>query len=398
LVSGGVTNNFATITNEGFVYTPGTNAWTTLPNSNNTLYRGGSACGFYKIGGSSGGFAPVVNSELLPGYSPCGTSPIPWLAIRPATGTATAGGSTKVKFVFRGAGQQEFTTSKAYVLLQGTPYAPQEINLQVHWDPQPIDLAVFANQTIDKIYVGGIDVFTVKVKNLNFAGHGPASQATLTYPLPAGANVLNMQGDGTCSLTSGVATCTFPTMALGSVVTEKFFVVPSVVGTMTSTFSVTAREPDDNLSNNTATLTTTVVGVAHVTLDSFTVSRGTMNVGDQVTFNLGVSNKGPGTATDLTATVPLPAYLKYVSSTASSGSCNNKGGLVTCNLGELAKGSKGTVSITATANSAGKVSTMAILSTSSRDPKMSNRSATTSVTVNAATAPRVSGGGSKGGG
>jgi N-acetylneuraminic acid mutarotase len=81
LISGGVTNGFSTVTNQGYTYDPDSNAWTALPNSNNALYRGGAACGFYKIGGSVGGFAPSKSSEMLPGYDQC-TAPtdVAWLS------------------------------------------------------------------------------------------------------------------------------------------------------------------------------------------------------------------------------------------------------------------------------------------------------------------------------
>ncbi|WP_127353859.1 carboxypeptidase regulatory-like domain-containing protein [Actinacidiphila soli] len=81
LVSGGVTNGFSTITNQGFAYNPRSDAWTALPNSNNTLYRGGSACAFYKIGGATGTSAPSKSSEMLPGYDQCSaTNDVTWLS------------------------------------------------------------------------------------------------------------------------------------------------------------------------------------------------------------------------------------------------------------------------------------------------------------------------------
>ena len=52
------------------------------------MYRGGSACGFYKIGGSIGGFSPVANSELLPEFNECGApADVPWLSEDPVSGT-----------------------------------------------------------------------------------------------------------------------------------------------------------------------------------------------------------------------------------------------------------------------------------------------------------------------
>jgi hypothetical protein len=47
--------------------------WTALPNANNATYRGGAACGIYKVGGSAGGFNPVQFTENLPGYDQCGS-------------------------------------------------------------------------------------------------------------------------------------------------------------------------------------------------------------------------------------------------------------------------------------------------------------------------------------
>ena len=63
-----------TITNATFAYDPASDAWADLPNSNTARYRGGMACGLYKIGGSSGGFTATVDSEMLPGFEDCGSS------------------------------------------------------------------------------------------------------------------------------------------------------------------------------------------------------------------------------------------------------------------------------------------------------------------------------------
>ena len=64
--------NSSALTNQGFAYDPASDAWTALPNSNNSLYRGGGACGFYKVGGNPGGSLapPVAASEVLPGLRP----------------------------------------------------------------------------------------------------------------------------------------------------------------------------------------------------------------------------------------------------------------------------------------------------------------------------------------
>ena len=71
------------ITNAGFAYDPATNSWANLPNANAPRYRGGAACGFYKIGGSSGGFTATEDSEVLPGFGECaeGGADVSWLTV-----------------------------------------------------------------------------------------------------------------------------------------------------------------------------------------------------------------------------------------------------------------------------------------------------------------------------
>ncbi|WP_405687748.1 carboxypeptidase regulatory-like domain-containing protein [Streptomyces sp. NBC_01387] len=98
LLSGGVTDGSTTTTNQGFAYDPGSNAWTALPNSNNTVYRGGSACGFYKIGGSPAGWDAAANSELLPGYGECVA--VPWLSVDKTEVTIQPGKSADVNVGF----------------------------------------------------------------------------------------------------------------------------------------------------------------------------------------------------------------------------------------------------------------------------------------------------------
>jgi N-acetylneuraminic acid mutarotase len=97
IVSGGVTNGNSTLTNQGFAYSPDSNSWTALPNSNNALYRGGSACGFYKIGGSLGNFNAVKSAEMLPGYDQCDVAAdVPWLLEDKTEVTIQPGKSVKV--------------------------------------------------------------------------------------------------------------------------------------------------------------------------------------------------------------------------------------------------------------------------------------------------------------
>ena len=77
VISTGVNGN--ALTNQGFAYDPQTAAWNALPNANSATYRGAGALGFFKVGGSNGGFLPTTAVEYLPGYAVDPSAEVPWL-------------------------------------------------------------------------------------------------------------------------------------------------------------------------------------------------------------------------------------------------------------------------------------------------------------------------------
>ena len=91
VVSSGVTNGFNTITNQGFTYDPSSDSWTAIPNAQFPRYRAGGGCGFYKIGGSSGGFSPTPDPRSCPSSTSGGFTDVPWLSESPTSGTISAG-------------------------------------------------------------------------------------------------------------------------------------------------------------------------------------------------------------------------------------------------------------------------------------------------------------------
>jgi hypothetical protein len=98
VVASGVTQGFNTITNQGFTYDPSADTWTALPNAQFPRYRAGGSCGFYKVGGSSGGFTPTSESEKLSELDQCEAfTDVPWLSESPTSGTINPGGSTTIQ-------------------------------------------------------------------------------------------------------------------------------------------------------------------------------------------------------------------------------------------------------------------------------------------------------------
>jgi N-acetylneuraminic acid mutarotase len=132
-ISAGVTAGFSVVTNQTFIYDPAADTWTADANANYAVYRTASACGFYKLGGSSGGFGPVADSELYPDLTDCGaTSDVPWLSMTPITGTIGTGSSQTIQ-VMLDAGVPEVTQPGDYRaqirVSDNTPYKMEPITV-----------------------------------------------------------------------------------------------------------------------------------------------------------------------------------------------------------------------------------------------------------------------------
>jgi hypothetical protein len=134
VVNGGV--QCAVITNRSFAYDPATESWSDLPNANTARYRGGMACGLYKIGGSLGSFTATVDSETLPGFEDCGSTAadVGWLTLTPTTATLAPGQSLTVHVTMDPAVAQPGTYSAAVGIKEDAPGSvdPVEVTMKVN--------------------------------------------------------------------------------------------------------------------------------------------------------------------------------------------------------------------------------------------------------------------------
>ncbi|GAA4452774.1 S8 family serine peptidase [Phytohabitans houttuyneae] len=135
LVVGGVQGG--AITNAGFAYDPATSAWSALPNANTARYRGGAACGFYKIGGSSGQFNSTPDSEALPGFEECatGAADVSWFSIDKTEATLAPGQSVTVTVVMTANVDQPGTYKGAVAIGENTPYSVAPVALTFEVQP-----------------------------------------------------------------------------------------------------------------------------------------------------------------------------------------------------------------------------------------------------------------------
>jgi uncharacterized repeat protein (TIGR01451 family) len=111
-----------------------------------------------------------------------------------------------------------------------------------------------------------------------------------------------------------------------------------------------------------------------------------VNVGSTLTYTIQVQNLGPNAATGVAVTDQLPKVVDFVSATATSGRCANKGKKVTCELGGLSAptinyGSPPTVTISAIPRQVGTISNTASVKGDQKDPVTSNNKATATTRV-----------------
>lgn len=108
------------------------------------------------------------------------------------------------------------------------------------------------------------------------------------------------------------------------------------------------------------------------------VSDAVVNVGDNFTYTIIITNNGPGQATGVMINDPLPAQVSFVSfGNISQGNCNEAGGVVTCDLGNMAVGDVATVEVNvqavAESNAVTNTATVTTNETEPQNPEATNQ-------------------------
>ena len=261
---------------------------------------------------------------------------------------------------------------------------------------QAADLALVATPSTANVVAGQAYSYALQAAN-NGPNAADGSQRII-FTVPAGASITSVPtGTGwSCTpsggypLSSGNVTCT-RTGTLASGASASVLTVPAVSnvnGTVTAAFAIdgikpdTSAMPDGNTANNTATVDVSSTAGADV---SITKTRNIANVavGSNVVYTLtprlngGVSLAGqPVTVTDT-----LGAGLSFVSAVGTGWVCD---ATITCTRTEYTGANFSnmpTITVTATANSAGTLGNTAGISTALPDPVPANNSASVNVTA-----------------
>src|SRR5215203_2752619 len=219
------------------------------------------------------------------------------------------------------------------------------------------DLSITKTDGVAAATAGGMVTYTIVASNAGPTAVNPASVvdtfpaacASVSYTsvaaggatgnTAAGAGNIN---DAALNLPAGSSVTYTATCTLSG----------SATGTLDNTATVSSGTPDPNGANNSATDTDTIGAAADLSLTKTLIGGGTVNVGDNVTFALTVTNNGPSAATGVVVTDTLPAGLTYVSNSCGATFANPT---LTWNVGALAVSGSATCNLTATVNQAGPI-------------------------------------------
>jgi uncharacterized repeat protein (TIGR01451 family) len=104
-------------------------------------------------------------------------------------------------------------------------------------------------------------------------------------------------------------------------------------------------------------------------------------VGANLTYTVTVTNTGPAAATAVILTNVLPAGATLVSSTPSTGSCTNMGGMLVCNFGTLGGLARATLTIVVQPTAIGMLTNRVSVTRAEPDAELPNNFASTVTTV-----------------
>jgi len=244
------------------------------------------------------------------------------------------------------------------------------------------DLSLRASAAPEPVGVGSNLVYSIVVTNL---GPSAATGVVVSNQVPVNVNFVSATGGATPA--SGVLLVNLGALTNGAVTNVQVIVQPTSAGQLTNLFQVFANETDPVLTNNSATVVSTVTNGPPPPVDvalSLTAAPDPVAVGAPLTYSLTVTNNSLTTATGVIVTDTLPVNVTLFSLLPTEGSASNHAGVVTYTVGSLPNGIAATLAIVVIPNAAGSLTNVAVASSTQTDSQPTNNAVTnvtTAVTV-----------------
>jgi uncharacterized repeat protein (TIGR01451 family) len=248
-----------------------------------------------------------------------------------------------------------------------------------------VNLVLTGTGTPNPVLAGAQETYTFTVAN---QGDINADGVTVTDQLPTGVTIssaTSSQGSIFPSTNGTTIQALLGTIRPGNHATVTIVVgVPaSMTGTIQDTASVTSIETDPNPSNETTTILTKVEQAADLSI-LMTAAPAPVLQGGNLTYSITVEDLGPAAASNAVVTLPVAAGANFVSATSAVGTTTFAGGDVTASLGNLALSTPVTITVVLQAETPGKLTETATVSSDNIDPNPGNNQVTVTSDVDPA--------------
>ena len=200
----------------------------------------------------------------------------------------------------------------------------------------------------DPVLVGDALTYELVVTNIS---PSVATGIILTDTLPEGVLFGTARASqGKCRHSSGTVTCELGSIGGGAEVLVTVSVTPGVASggtTIANAASVVANESSPTAPVSRASQGTTVREKADLVVEALPPPNGVI-AGEQLTFEVTVTNNGPSDASGVALTEVLPAEAALLSVSSGQGVCGEVSGTVSCDIGTVSGGSSVTIATVAT--------------------------------------------------
>ena len=197
----------------------------------------------------------------------------------------------------------------------------------------------------EKLYLGRSVTYEITVTN---ASDTPARNARIENDIPA--NVTSMKTTAGAKLVGSKIAWNLDTLGPNASRTVKVSFTPTKAGTLVNRATVSA----DCADSVTATAKTEIAAIPAVMLEVIDV-KDPVEVGDQTTYVITVTNQGSATSKNITVTCVLEDNMQYVSSTGATIGTAEGNTIAFSPLDRLSRKSKATWQVTVRALTAGDV-------------------------------------------
>ena len=209
------------------------------------------------------------------------------------------------------------------------------------------DLAITKQANPEPVAVGSQLTYTLVITN---NGPSTANGIVLTDNIPNTVTNPQYSLDNGTTWTNWTGTLNLNPLNNGA--SEKVLIRGTVsntaIGIITNTASVTSNSFDPNLSNNSATVISTISLLADLAI-TVSASPDPVMIGETLVYTVNAVNNGPSTATPVTLTYTAPLNLSNIEYSLDNGATWQTLNLVanvgTINLGTLANGTNKTILI-----------------------------------------------------